>query len=1542
MRNGLIRLSRAALCVAACFGATATVAAPTLPKVVAGKATFAQDGNVFSITNTPGTIINWQSFSVNAGEVTRFIQQNADSAVLNRITGQDPSRILGALQSNGKVFLINPNGVVFGSGSRVDVNGLVASTLDMSDADFLAGKKNFTAGPNAGKVRNDGAITTPSGGKVFLVAPNVENSGVITAPNGDVVLAAGRSVQLVDSGNPDLTVVVSAPLDQAINLGQVVSNGGRIGIYGALVNQRGVVNANSAVVGQDGRIVLKASKEATLEQGSVTSATGAGKGGEIGLLGERVALRGNAQVDASGALGGGTVLAGGDYQGRNAALPNAQQTSFSKDAGIRADATNAGNGGKVVLWADGATAAHGSISARGAGGGNGGLVETSGRQLDIAGIRVNAGAGQSGRTGTWLIDPTNIEVSSSVGTATDTTYINADTLTATNADIVLQATNDLRIKQNISTAHSVRAEAGHDLEVGAAVRSTGGDIDLRAGNRITLAAGSALASPNYIDLKAERMTLTGDIGGLEGTTGILPVISFNTAKPGTEIDVRVSEAARNALYLNPNRLGAFGAYEINIGNSGQTGGVIISNPLTMAGNLVIDTAYTLNVNSQVLLTGETSQFIGTVHEPFGSAAMVSSAGSITARKKISILGADGVQIVNTVKSDDIEISAASNGIQIYSDPYATEPSLKLDAGKTLTLRTPGRVYQDEGALLKAPQLLVEGGTVEMLAANQVGTLAGRSTGLEDSALLAFHWTGDLKVGSVAGVTGLQSAGPLSLTGGALRADAGIEGSALVIDAASIGGSGLFKADAMSLTSRGGIGASTGALNTSATALTATNTASGSAPINIVNDRALVLGDVVQDGSGNAGAISIETTGGLTVAPTSGDGRGVKTVSGDISLVTHSPLTILGKVSTDSGNVRLVADNGGLLTIGAAGQVSSSTGSVSVTAGDTAIAANGIVVSDPAKLSVVKTNPPKQPEPEPPRPAPPLDTCLSNPNTTGCSGVIEQATRNCITNPEGAQCPQVLPPADSCRSDPTKLGCGVVLVRECIASPKAPGCGEILPPYGTCEKTPATYGCAPVVAEYKAVETCIATPKAPSCVGVLPVYGTCEKSPNTHGCAPVVAEYRAIEACIATPKAPSCVGVLPVYDTCEKSPTTHGCAPVVAEYRAVEACIATPKAPSCAGVLPVYDTCEKSPATHGCAPVVAEYKAVEACIATPKAPSCAGVLPVYDTCAKSPATHGCAPVVAEYKAVEACIATPKAPSCAGVLPVFAACEKSPTTHGCAPVIAERNAIAACIASPKAAGCAETLPTLTSCRVDAGLYGCVPVLERAEFVACVANPGAAGCTARLPALPVCKATPGEEGCGAVLQVAFDRCLATPHDASCSGILPTLSQCVSNKTAAGCQVVLPSLQQCIGSPTLQGCSVQLPKLEQCAVNPTLAGCEAVLPKPDFCSTHPTDPTCVVFNPGTGQVSQQTKPVAEAQQTAVTLINTRTPASPAKPPVAAGTPESSNTAAASGTGTDAGASGGEGGGKPSEGTESTAGPAQSTNSGAKNEKPATKMYCN
>ncbi len=1243
MRNGLIRLSgpaigRAALCVAACFGAASTAAAPTLPKVVTGQATFSQDGNVFSITNTPGTIINWQSFSVDAGEITRFIQQNSDSAVMNRIVGQDPSRILGALQSNGKVFLINPNGVVFGQGARVDVGGLVASTLNISDADFLAGKKNFSAGPTAGAVRNEGAITTPSGGKVFLVAPNVENAGIITAPNGEVVLAAGRSVQLVDSANPDLTVVVSAPGDQAINLGQVVANGGRIGIYGALVNQRGALNATGAVAGQDGRIFLKASKDIAFEQGSVT-------------------------------------------------------------------------------------------------------------------------------------------------------------------------------------ANSLRAQAGQDLVVGAAITANGGSIDLRAENGISLNAGGALNSADYIDLKAERMTLAGMIGGVGGVN---PVVSFNSFRNGTPILVQGSQAD-GALTLDPSRLGAFNAYGINIGNSGHAGQVAINGALSLGGNLLIDTSGSIDINAAVLLTGATGQFLATQHA--GGGFRVGSGGAIAGARKIGVAGASLVAIGGQLGAGEIDLAAGSGGIALTGN---------LGAGSRVTLRTAGELQGT--AAVKTPALLVEANSVNLMGNNEIGTIAGAAT----DAGLRLRWTGELRIGSVGERTGLAAHTDLTLTGGALVVDATASApNALVVEAASIKGEGTLASNVLSLTSGGGIGEASRPLRTStATLLNARNTAAGSAPINIVNDRALVVGNVAQEalsGAVNGGAVSIESTGGLTV------NGAVRTGSGDIRLVTHSPLTINGTVTTDSGNVTLLADNKGLLTIGANGQVKSTSGSVQITAGDTLIPENGIVAA-PGKLTVTKTNAPQDPQPGLP---PQLDLCLANPATTACGPVIEQATRACIANPEAEQCGRVLPPPQSCRENPDRLGCGVSLVKECIATPKAPSCAGVLPPYETCEKTPGTYGCAPVIQDHNAVTACIATPKAPGCGEVLPPLATCRVDAGVYGCVPVLDRAEFL-ACVANPLGAGCAARLPSLSVCKATPGIEGCAQVL--KLGFDACLINQNDPSCNGILPTVSQCVANKAMAGCEVV----------------------LPTLQQCVASPALQGCS-------------------------------VQLPT-------------LAQCVANKATAGCDAVLPTLQQCVASPALQGCAVQLP--SLAQCVANKAAAGCAVVLPTLQQCVASPALQGC--------------------SVMLPTLAQCVADKATAGCAVVLPTLQQCVASPSLQGCAVMLPTLAQCAANPALAGCQAVLPNADFCSTHPGDAACVVFNPGAGQAGDARKPVATAVQNTVTLMNTKTPSQDKLPPPPTG--QVGNNASAN----NAGGSGEGGGAAPPEQSESQAGPAQSTNSGAKNEKPATKMYCN
>ena len=273
-------------------------ALPTGQQVVNGTATFVTSGSTLTVTNSPNSIINWQGFSIGAGERTTFNQQSTSSAVLNRVIGPTSSSIFGMLDSNGKVFLINPNGILFGAGSQVNVGGLVASSLGISNNDFINGTYRFSGGAASGPVSNAGTITTTGGGKVWLIAPNVTNTGIITAPNGDIVLAAGQQVYMVDQDHPETAVLVSAPADTALNMGTITAQAGKVGIFGALVNQGGVVSADGAVAGPGGSIYLKSSGTTTLASGSSTTANGSG-GGYIETVGPTVGFTG-ATVSATG------------------------------------------------------------------------------------------------------------------------------------------------------------------------------------------------------------------------------------------------------------------------------------------------------------------------------------------------------------------------------------------------------------------------------------------------------------------------------------------------------------------------------------------------------------------------------------------------------------------------------------------------------------------------------------------------------------------------------------------------------------------------------------------------------------------------------------------------------------------------------------------------------------------------------------------------------------------------------------------------------------------------------------------------------------------------------------------------------------------------------------------------------------------------------------------------------------------------------------------------------------------------------------------
>ncbi|MBV8031447.1 MAG: filamentous hemagglutinin N-terminal domain-containing protein, partial [Betaproteobacteria bacterium] len=531
--------SALALALAGAFAGTApsAFANPTGGVVASGSATFSLSGNTLTVTNVPGTIINWQQFSIQKDEITRFLQQNASSSVLNRVVAQNPSLILGQLSSNGRVFLINPSGIVFGAGSTIDVPGFVASTLNITDADFLSGRLRFTGIGTEGSLTNAGTIRTSDGGFIYLIAPQVENqaTGVVTSPKGEVVVAAGTSVELVNARTPDLRVQLTAPANQALNAGQIVAASGSVGIYGTLLRNSGLVSAARAEVGDGGKIVLRAIKDVTLDTTSTIDASG-GKGGsvqvqadtgtliaqgeiratgaemnggQIQLLGKQVGVL-NANVDASGATGGGSVLIGGDFHGANPDVLNAQRTVVLSSATIRADATQSGQGGNVVVWADGDTRFYGTITARGGAlGGDGGNVEVSGKQtLNFAGM-VDTTA-PKGNTGTLLLDPGELTITNNATvdfngpspagniTANQGTWLFADdpatgNITSGTVNAILANTNvNFQSSGNITIAtgadilysnaptrnFTLTANESILMNGGANIRSTGGALNI--------------------------------------------------------------------------------------------------------------------------------------------------------------------------------------------------------------------------------------------------------------------------------------------------------------------------------------------------------------------------------------------------------------------------------------------------------------------------------------------------------------------------------------------------------------------------------------------------------------------------------------------------------------------------------------------------------------------------------------------------------------------------------------------------------------------------------------------------------------------------------------------------------------------------------------------------------------------------------------------------------------------------------------------------------------------------------------------------------
>jgi filamentous hemagglutinin family protein len=590
----------------------AALANPLGSQVVGGAANVQGQGtSTVTVTqSTDKAIINWQSFNIGSGETTTFMQPNASSITLNRVTGNlGPSFLDGTLTANGRVFLVNPDGILFGAGSRINTGSFLATTNDIRNADFMAGRYQFNLpGRPDASIVNLGTITAQSGGFAALVAPGVRNTGTITANLGTVGLAAGNNFSLDFYGDRLITlgvndsiaakvidVATGQPLNSLVkNEGKLTANGGRVELTAAaarqvvdsVINNTGIIEANS-IGTKNGLIVLGAATGATKPAGAPTqtiklsgkiSAAGKGKntkGGTIVVTGENIQLA-SATIDASGQAGGGKVLIGGDVGGgkgnaavaansmatlESFAIPTASTVSVDVNTVINASAQTTGNGGKVVVWSDQATTFYGTIKAQGgAQSGNGGFAEVSSHGLlsyrGLVDLR-----GQDGEFGTLLLDPADFYIlaagapaapagaSSISNIQLQNQLATSDVVIATDSTVYPAGQHgDIFVNAPItwSTGSTLTLSAFRDIQINSAINAANGGLTLDAAGAISDTGAVAL---NIFNLQSGNWSqVASNLPTFSANDFRIGNPSFNFGPPPTFVRALGGDGTTSAPY----------------------------------------------------------------------------------------------------------------------------------------------------------------------------------------------------------------------------------------------------------------------------------------------------------------------------------------------------------------------------------------------------------------------------------------------------------------------------------------------------------------------------------------------------------------------------------------------------------------------------------------------------------------------------------------------------------------------------------------------------------------------------------------------------------------------------------------------------------------------------------------------------------------------------------------------------------------------------------------------------------------------------------
>lgn len=591
---------------------------PQGPQVAQGAVSFSQSAKQMDITqSTAKAVVNWQSFDIGQNAKVNITQPSSQSVLLNRVLSDNPTQILGQLQANGQVVLVNPKGIVVGSDGSVSASAFTASTLNISDADFMAGNGRYTRNGSTGQVINKGRIEVAPGGYVALLGASVSNEGQIIAPQGGVALGAAETVTVPIGRTGKIKLELTpASINAAVanqKDGVIVAEGGQVYMQAAALGQAVASVLNSGSIDSSG-----------LQAGAVHLLADAGQ----------IMVDGRITANSSGTDPQGQGLKGGDiYIGRD------------EETGVLAKATDV-SGAKLE-------------SAKG-------FVETSGDVLSTTGTRVKARE--------WLLDPYNITIAASG--ATGTAYSSSFTSGADSTILASDISANLTAGTSVTIATGAGGASAGFIAVNESIAKTGGGdatLTLQAHSNISVATNKTITSTTGKLNVVFNSDLDGSNGGgivFNSGSGITSnggniTLGGGTALNGTGFAIADGSGTLQGISLNTATISAGGGNIVMNGLSPTTSATSVVGILMSGGTITTTGAGQITLTGKNQLSGTTGA-VGTGFSMSSGTITGGSTGAVTiegnsSTSSVTSINNKGAIINGTVTSTGGDISITGMG-----------------------------------------------------------------------------------------------------------------------------------------------------------------------------------------------------------------------------------------------------------------------------------------------------------------------------------------------------------------------------------------------------------------------------------------------------------------------------------------------------------------------------------------------------------------------------------------------------------------------------------------------------------------------------------------------------------------------------------------------------------------------------------------------------------------------------------------------------------------------------------------------------------------